>query len=131
MASGSAPTGTRLPALRTLRCRKLFRIKSQVQSELCVELNQTGRSDRSRPQSSKKTVRQTSVGVVKFTEFDCFCLCVHCGSALAIEILKIGIWCACQSLSRKLHSSGLKDRWCNLDIRSPAEVSTSGDAGPT
>jgi hypothetical protein len=64
-------------------------IKSQVQSELCVELNQTRRSDRSRPQSSKKTVRQTSIGVVKFTEFDCLCLCVHCDSALAIEIIEI------------------------------------------
>ena len=68
--------------LYTLRCGKPFWIEPEVQGELRIQPDQTRRRDRSRLEPGEKTIRQPRVAVVKFTEFYCLGLYVHCVSSM-------------------------------------------------
>jgi len=60
---------------------KPFWIEPEVQGELRIQLDQTRCGDRSGVKAGEKTIRQPRVAVIKFTEFHCLGLYVHCASS--------------------------------------------------
>jgi hypothetical protein len=67
--------------LHTLGRDKPFWIEPEVQGELCIQADQTRCGDRRGLKTGEKTIRQPRVAVIKFTEFRCLGLYVHCVSS--------------------------------------------------